>query len=136
MAEILAGGSIYKAFRELGIEAKRTYKSAHEPYYQVWEIDKQGIHALEEAEEWDPTWGFWRMAKGSNMGSAASFLTVNGEFMIGWETVDGKDTYDSLMDYFHDGLSVYGESEMCMLAVDLGRANGKTMSGVFATYEG
>ena len=26
MAEILGGGALYKAFRELGIEAKRTYK--------------------------------------------------------------------------------------------------------------
>lgn len=134
--EIFAGGGIHRAFKQLGIDAKRTYKSSHEPHYEVWEIDKKDLRVLEETDEWEETWGWFRASKRSNMGTAASFLTINGQFMIGWDTVDGNDTYDSLMDYFRDGLNVYGESEMCMLAVDLGRANGKTMAQVFATYEG
>lgn len=136
MAEILAGGGIHKAFKALGIEAKRTYKSSHAPYYQVWEVDKKGIHALEDAEEWPDEFGWWRSAKGSNQGTPADFFTVNGQFMIGWATRDGKDTYDSLMDYFHQGMSVGMESNICALAIDLGRANGKTMAQVFKTYEG
>lgn len=134
--EILAGGGIHKAFKTLGIDAKRTYKSAHEPYYQVWEVDKKGFRALEEAEEWPDEWGWWRSAKGSNQGTPVDFFTVNGQFMIGWATRDGKDTYDSLLDYFHQGMSVGMESNICALAIDLGRANGKTMSGIFSTYEG
>lgn len=136
MAEILAGGNIHKAFKALGVEAKRTYKSSHEPYYQVWEIDKKGMHALEDAEEWPDEWGWWRSAKGSNQGTPVDFFTVNGQFMIGWATRDGNDTYDSLIDYFRQGMSVGMESNICALAIDLGRANGKTMSQVFATYEG
>lgn len=56
--------------------------------------------------------------------------------MIGWATRDGNDTYDSLIDYFHKGMSVGMESNICALAVDLARVNGKTMAGLFATYEG
>lgn len=136
MAEILAGNGIHKAFKELGIDAKRTYKSAHKPYYEVWEIDKKGFRTLEETYEWPDDWGWWRFAKGSNQGTPADFFTVNGQFMIGWETRDGKDTYDSLMDYFHQGMSIGMERNICALAVDLGRANGKTMAQLFEIYEG
>lgn len=134
--EILAGNGIHRAFKELGIDAKRTYKSAHKPYYEVWEIDKKGIRTLEDTYEWPDEWGWWRSAKGSNQGTPADFFTVNGQFMIGWATRDGKDTYDSLIDYFRQGMSVGMESNICALAIDLGRANGKTMAQVFSTYEG
>jgi hypothetical protein len=166
MAEILAGGAIHKAFRELGIEAKRTYKSSHEPYYQVWEIDKKDIHALEEEEEWQDSYGWWRAVKGSNMGTACSLFTVNGKELIAWdgsrredlyndwwdETFEEKAAYhhsfkeyeetmmprkyDSLLDYFHMEIGVGMETNICALAMDLARANGKTMAGIFETYEG
>lgn len=136
MAEILAGGQIYKAFNELGIEAKRTYKSSHKPYYEVWEVDKKDIRMLEDTYEWPDDWGWWRSAKGSNQGTAADFFTVNGQFMIGWGTKDGNDTYDSLMDYFHKGLRVGLESNICALAIDLARTNGMSMAKLFKTYEG
>ena len=136
MAEILAGNGIHKAFKELGINAKRNYKSAHEPYYEVWEIDKKDLRALEDAYEWPDEWGWWRYAKGSNQGTPVDFFTVNGQFMIGWETRDGNDTYDTLLDYFHQGLSVGMASNIIALAVDLGRANGKTVAQLFKTYEG
>lgn len=51
MAEILAGNGIHRAFKELGIDAKKTYKSAHKPYYEVWEVDKKDIRTLEETYE-------------------------------------------------------------------------------------
>ena len=136
MAEIFAGGGIHNAFRELGIKAKRTYMGEKEPWYQVWEVDKKDMKVLEETYEWPDTWGWWRHARGSNMGTAADFLTINGQFMIGWETQDGNDTYDTLLDYFHQGLGVGMESNICALAVDLGRANGMSMSRLFKTYEG
>lgn len=136
MAEILAGNGIHKAFKELGVDAKRTYKSAHKPYYEVWEIDKKGLRTLEETYEWPDEWGWWRSAKGSNQGTPADFFTVNGQFMIGWATRDGNDTYDSLLDYFHKGMHVGMESNICALAVDLARTNGKTMAKLFEIYEG
>ena len=36
--EILASGGIKNAFKELGIEATRTYKGTKKPYYQIWEL--------------------------------------------------------------------------------------------------
>lgn len=136
MAEIFGGNGLYKAFKALNIDAKRTYKSSHEPYYEVWELNKNGLKLLEETPEWDDAWGWFRHAKGSNMGTAADFFTVNGQFMIGWETRDGNDTYDSLMDYFHKGLNVGMESNICALAVDLARVNGVSMGRLFEIYEG
>jgi hypothetical protein len=136
MAEILAGGGIHKAFKDLDINAKRTYKSAHEPYYEVWEVDKKDLRTLDEVEEWSEQWGWYRYARGSNLGTPADFFTVNGQFMIGWETRDGNDTYDSLLDYFHSGMSIGKESNICALAVDLARVNGKSMATLFKTYEG
>ena len=136
MAEILAGGGIQNAFNDLGIKAKMTYKMSKEPYYEVWELDKKDLKTLDESPEWFDEWGWYRFAKGSNMGSAADFFTVNGQFMIGWESLDGNDTYDSLMDYFHKGMNVSMESTICAMAVDLGRANGMSMSKLFKAFEG
>jgi hypothetical protein len=136
MAEIFGGNGLHRAFKALGIDAKRTYKSSHEPYYEVWELNKKDIKVLEEIMEWQSDWGWWRSAKGSNMGTPAEFFTINGQFMIGWETQDGNDTYDSLMDYFHKGLSIGMESNICACAVDLARVNGMTMSRLFQTFEG
>ena len=135
MAEIFGGNGLHRAFKALNIEAKRTYKSSHEPYYEVWDLNKKDIKTLEETPEWDDTWGWFRHAKGSNMGSAANFFTINGQFMIGWETQDGNDTYDSLIDYFYKGLSVGMESNICALAVDLARANGMSMAKLFSIFE-
>ena len=136
MAEILAGGGIHKAFKSLGINAKRTYKSSHEPYYEVWELDKKSLRDLEEAYEWPDEFGWYGYAKGSNMGTAASFFTVNGEFLIGWDTNDDNETYDTLLDYLYDGLGARTAPQICALAVDLARANGKTLAGLFKMYEG
>ena len=136
MSEIFGGGGLENAFDALGINAKMTYKGSREPYYEVWELSKKDLRALEEVEEWLDEWGFFRFSKGSNMGSAAEFLNINGQFMIGWETPDGKDTYDSLMDYFHNGLNIYAESDIISLSVDLARVNGKTVGKLFETFEG
>lgn len=136
MAEILAWGGIQNAFNDLGIEASMTYQSNHEPYYEVWDINKKDIRTLENVSEWDDEWGSWLYSARSNMGVPYSFFTVRGEFMIGWDTIDGRDTYESLMDYFYNGLGVGLDEYICMYAVDLAKANGKTMSGVFETYEG
>ena len=136
MAEILAGGGIRKAFKAFGIKANCTYKSSYEPSYEIWELSKNDLRTLDEALEWPNEFGWYKYAKGSNMGTAADFFTVNGQFMIGWETRDGKDTYNTLMDYFGEGLGVYNESIICAYAVDLARVNGKTLGNFFETFEG
>lgn len=136
MAEILAGAGIQNAFKELGIKAKRTYKSSHEPFYEVWELDKKDLKVLDETSEWLDSWGWWRSAKGSNLGTAADFLTVNGQFMIGWESRSGNDTYDTLLEYFCDGIGASQPGNIIALAVDLARANGKSVANLFKIYEG
>ena len=136
MAEIFGGDGLHNAFNDLGIDARMTYKSAHEPYYEVWDLNKHGLKILEETPEWDETWGWFRHSKGSNNGTAADFFTVNGQFMIGWETRDGKDTYDSLTDYLNEGLGVYNETLICAYAVDLARTNGVSMGRLFEMYNG
>lgn len=166
MAEILAGNGIHKAFRTLGIDAKRTYKSSHEPYYEVWEIDKKDIRVLEDTIDWSGDWGFWRYAKGSNMGTACSIFDVNGKELIAWDGSRRDDLYDdwsqesfeekaayhhsfkeyeeammprkydSLLEYLCDEIGASTATNVCALAVDLGRVNGKTMAQIFQTYEG
>lgn len=166
MAEILAGHGIHKAFKTLGINAKRTYKSAHEPYYEVWELDKKDIRVLDEALEWPEEWGFYRHAKGSNMGTACSFFTVNGQELIAWDGAKRDDlfddwdnesfeeraayghsfakyeeemmpkVYDNLLHYMCEEIGATMATNVCALAVDLARANGKTMAELFKTFEG
>lgn len=133
--ELLAGGGIHKAFKELGIKATRTYSNENIPY-QVWEVDKKDLHLLDEASEWNDNWGWWRYAKGSNMGSAYEFLTINGQFLIGWKSLQGKDTYDSLIDYFADGLGYNDGTTVAALAKDLARCNGMTIAKLFKVYQG
>lgn len=166
MAEILGGGALYKAFRELDIDATRTYKGKEKPHYQVWELSKDDLKKLEYAEEWKDEWGWWRYAKGSNMGTPFDFFTVNGKELIAWDGYKREDlilewaevpfeervkyhhsireyenqkyprVYDKLTDYMAQELGVSTEKNICACAVDLARANGMTMGQLFKTYEG
>ena len=94
MAEIFGGGGLQNAFDTLGIDAKMTYKGSREPYYEVWELSKRDLKVLEEVEEWPDEWGFFRWAKGSNMGTACSIFTVNGHELIAWEGFRREDLRD------------------------------------------
>ena len=94
MSEIFGGGGLENAFEALGIDAKMTYKGSREPYYEVWELSKKDLRALEEVEEWDENWGFFRFSKGSNMGTACSIFTVNGHELIAWEGFRREDLRD------------------------------------------
>jgi hypothetical protein len=166
MAEILCGGAIHKAFKELDIKATRTYKGSDKPYYQVWELSKDDLRKLEYTEEWKDEWGWWRYAKGSNMGTPFDFFTVNGKELIAWDGYKREDlvlewaeisfeekakynhsirkyeeevyprAYKSLLTYMCDEVGASVERNVCALAVDLARANGMTMAKLFETYEG
>ena len=166
--EILAGGSIQNAFKALNIEAKRTYKGTEKEYYQsyeIWEIEKSDMHKLEETE-WLDEYGWWRYAKGSNMGTAYGFFTVNGKELIAWDGYKREDLRDEWYDEpdeekaeYHYSFKEYEEAmyprdymhlteymcqelgasqpkNICALAVDLARSNGLTMAQLFEKYEG
>lgn len=166
MAEIIGGDGLHNAFKELNIDAKMTYQSKHDPYYEVWELNKKDIKLMEEALEWPDEWGWWRFAKGSNMGTAYSLFTVNGHELIAWDGFRRDDlhddwanesfeekaaynhsfsqyeeammpkVYDTLLSYMCDEIGASMPSNVCALAVDLARANGKTMGELFEIYEG
>lgn len=164
--EILAGGGIKTAFKELGIEAIRKYRGVEKPHCQVWELEKSDMQKMDEATEWPDHYGWWRYAKGSNMGTACSIFTVNGHELIAWDGTRREDLrdewdeepmeeravyhysykeyeescmpheYDSLLTYFHEELGASTERNVCALAVDLARANGMTMAELFEKFEG
>ena len=166
MAEILGGGALYKAFRELGIEATRTYKGKEKPHYQVWELSKSDLKRLEYMEEWKDEWGWWQHAKGSNMGTPFSIFEVNDRELFAWDGQKRDDLrddwanksdeekatyhysfkkyeeeqypykYESLLTYMRNELGDSAEKNACALAVDLARANGLTMAKLFEIYEG
>lgn len=134
--EILATNGIKSAFKELNIAATRAYKDAEKSHFEVWEIEKSDLNKLENAIEWHKGWGWYAYSKGSNLGSACDFFTINGQFMIGWSTSDGKDTYDTLLDYFYDGLKIYDKDDIVRAITGLMRTNGMTMTKLLKTYQG
>lgn len=134
--EILAGRGIKHAFKALGIEATKTYHGKDDPHYEVWEIDKADMKTLEDVVDWPKDWGWWRFAKGSNLGTPFEFLTINGQFVIGWPGNGDKTEYDTLVDYFCQALGGSTETNVCALAVHLARANGMTLAKLFSTCQG
>ena len=134
--EILTSNGIKSAFKELDIKASRTYKNTEEPHYEVWEIEKSDLLKLEEAAEWPKGWGWFAFGGGSRRGTACGFLTVNNNFLIGWDTESGNDKYDKLTDYLHDGLGIKSNDNVCATVSDLARVNGMTIAELFKKYEG
>ena len=164
--EILGGNGLHRAFKELGIKATRTYRRSEKPRYEIWELSKDDLKQLEYTAEWKDEWGWWRYAKGSNMGTPFDFFTVNGKELIAWDGPKREDlrydwsdesdeekaayhysfkeyeetqyphVYDNLLTYMAEELGASVERNVCALAVDLARANGMTMAKLFEVYEG
>lgn len=164
--EILGGNGLHKAFKELGIKATKTYRGSEKPHYEIWELSKDDLKKIEYIVEWKDEWGWWRYAKGSNMGTPFDFFTVNGKELIAWDGYKREDivldwanepdeekaayhysikeyeetlyprVYENLLTYMCEELGASTEKNVCALAVDLARANGMTMAQLFKTYEG
>lgn len=132
--EILAGGNIEKAFKELNVNFVTTYSGDQ---YKVCEIDKKDMKRMEDYEgEWPDDWGWWSFTKGSNMGTPYNFVKINGRDIICWEG-DGhcNDEYNTLLDYMSKAIGASQPRNVCALAVDLARANGMSMSELFKIYQ-
>jgi hypothetical protein len=99
MVEILAGDGIENAFKDLGINARNTYKRAmpaddgmyHGEAYEVWELSSEDYERLcnisdddEDDENWKEEWGWWRSAEGSNMGDVEDEFIINGQKIMAW----------------------------------------------------
>ena len=163
--EILAHKNIKNAFKDLEMDATRTYNGTNEPYYEVWEVEKKDLHLLDETI-WLNEYGWWCYSKGSNMGTAFDVFTVNGKELIAWGgfardclmdkwndmSFDAKAKYshsfkkyeqekmpykyDSLLEYFEKELDATEYDEICGLAVHLARENRMTMTRLFTDFEG
>lgn len=136
MAEILGGGTLYKAFRELGIKATRTYKGSDKPYYQVWELSKDDLKKLEYAIEWKDEWGWFCHSSGEHRGTAYDFLTINGVGVIAWQEECKEDTFNCLTDYFKECLDVTDHNKICAYSVYLAKNNGWSLSQLWKKLEG
>jgi hypothetical protein len=136
MAEILGGGALYKAFRELDIEATRTYKGKEKPYYQVWELSKEDAKRLEYSTEWKDEWGWFCHSAGEHRGTAYDFLTINNVGVIAWQEDCDKDTFSCLTDYFKECLGVTDNDKICAYSVYLAKNNGWSLAQMWSKLEG
>lgn len=136
MAEIFGCGALHKAFKELGIDATRTYKSSEKPYYQVWELSKEDCKKLEYEVKWNDEWGWFCYSNGEHRGTAYDFITINGVGVIAWQEDCKKDTFDCVTDYFKECLGVTDGSQMAAYSVYLAKTNGWTLSQLWDKLEG
>lgn len=136
MAEILGQGALHKAFRELDIEATRTYKSSDKPYYQVWELPKEDCKKLEYEHEWNSEWGWFHYSNGEHRGTAYDFLTINGVGVIAWQENCKKDSFDCLTDYFKECLGVTDGRQIAAYSAYLAKTNGWSLSQLWQKLEG
>lgn len=136
MAEILGSGGLHKAFRELDIDAVRTYKSSNKPRYDVWELSRDDLKKLEYTYEWPDEWGWWSHSKGEHRGTAYDFITINGIGVIAWQEDCKKDTFNCLTDYFKECIGITDRNQICAYSVYLAKTNGWSLSDLWKKLEG
>ena len=134
--EIMGGNGLHKAFRELDIDAVRTYKSSNKPRYDVWELSRDDLKKLEYTYEWQDEWGWWSHSKGEHRGTAYDFITINGIGVIAWQEDSKKDTFNCLTDYFKECLGVTDRDQICAYSVYLAKTNGWSLSEMWRKLEG
>ena len=135
MAEILGAGGLYKAFRELNIEATRVYKGKENTHYEVWELSKEDAKNLEYAH-WQDDWGWFHYSKGEHRGAAFDFIRIRGVDVIAWQEDCKKDTFNCLTDYFKECLGVTDKYMICAYSVYLAKTNGWSMADLWRKLEG
>jgi hypothetical protein len=136
VVEILGGNGLHKAFKELDIDATRTYKGSEKPHYEVWELSKEDVKKLEYAYEWEDAWGWWSYSKGEHRGTAYDFITINGVGVISWQEGCKKDTFNCLTDYFKECIGVTDRNQICAYSVYLAKTNGWSVSDLWRKLEG
>lgn len=137
--EIMTNGEFKDLQKHYKFDAKRTYKTPvdiynEHPYYEIWEIEKQDVRAIEEACTVEEV--LFCYSKGASKGTPFEPLTICGQFAIGWTALNNKDTFNCLTDYFADGLGVTDPHEVCACATTLAKTNGWTLAQTFKKLEG
>lgn len=164
--EILAGGGIETAFKELGIKAKCTYKSPKNTWYEIWELEKDDMMMMEFVANWPDKYGWWTYSDGSVMGDVNKEITINGQKILAWldvdrvealrydwehESKDEKEAYNfdfdayvkdwltdypNLLEYLALHLGASKASNVFALSQDLAKANKMSVARLFTTYLG
>lgn len=135
MAEIMGNG-LHKAFKELSINATRTYKRTEKPRYEVWELSKDDVKKLKYSEEWQDDWGWFCHSNGEHRGTAFDYIIINGVGILAWQESCKKDTFNCLTDYFKECLGVVDKETMCAYSVYLAKNNGWSLSQFWSKLEG
>lgn len=154
MKEIL-GGDLDLAFKELNINAIKTYEgNTHlDDVTQIWEVQNEDFEKLcnMSEDDWKYEWGWWRSAEGSNVCNPLSTFIINKEKITAWdddnrleadkaEDEDDKYLFDreysNLLEYFCDEIGASQPRNVCALAVDLANINNIKLSELFKKYQG
>ena len=134
--EIMGGNGLHKAFKELNIEATRTYKGREKPHYEVWEISRDDLKKLDYTYEWQDEWGWWSHSKGEHRGTACDIIDINGVSVIAWQENSKKSSFKCLTDYFKDCLDVKDKDKVCAYSIYLAKTNGWSLSDLWKKLEG
>lgn len=137
--EVMTNGEFNGLADHYKFDAKQLYKSPIAPYndlpyYEIWEIDKSDLRAIEEACMAEDV--LFCYSKGANRGTPFEPLTINGQFVIGWTAINSKDTFNCLTDYFTDGLGITDPHEVCACSTTMAKTNGWSLSQLWQKLEG
>lgn len=137
--EVMTNGEFNGLADHYKFDAKQLYKSPIDPYndlpyYEIWEIDKSDLRAIEETCMAEDV--LFCYSKGANKGTPFEPLTINGQFVIGWTAINNKDTFNCLTDYFTDGLGITDPYEICACATTIAKTNGWSLSQLWKKLEG
>ena len=156
MIEILAG-DLDKAIVDLKINAIKTYQCnykwwEYQENYQIWEMSEEEFKRFEniiddlefysEANYWRDDWGWWRYAIGSVMSGDLHRYNIKNHYLIAWDGLNREihdwagRTYDCLLQYFSEELSLSSEKNINALSVDLAKMNNIKMSELWQKYMG
>lgn len=137
--EIVTNSDFHDVVEQHELNAKCIYKTPDDlyndhPYFEIFEVEKSDVKNIENICMVEGTWMCY--SKGAGRGTPFEFLTINGQFVIGWTTTNNKDTFNCLTDYFMYGLGIADVNEMCACAVTIAKTNGWTLSKTFKLLEG
>jgi hypothetical protein len=157
MKEILEG-NLNNAIEEINLTATKTYEgNTHlDEKTQVWKMSDEEFEKLcsISEDEWKDDWGWWRSAKGANLGIVTNRYSINGHYITAWDGSFRKEMmeenknispadryyskrkYDNLLRYFCDEIGASTEKNVCALATDLAMQNGISMSELLKKYQG
>lgn len=124
--EILGTGAIETALAENNVQFTKTYSGDH---YKVIEMEKSDAKKM-SGRYLENAW--CKLSNGAG-GSPFDIISVHGNCLIGWPA--NNDTYKKLTDYIN-ALGASDDDDVCNYAVGLAKANGMSMSMLFARFEG